>query len=306
MKTNWELWATTKHQISSWRFPLVSIHKHYTRMFHLKNCFFLPCFKEGYAAVGTFLRFWVDEKKIKEMSNVPSGSCLCLCCACNWFCEGCSVFPALKSGGGTHRTLDREQGLVRRRPQSPHLSQWAVLELLEQVSLLSIPTTLYSAFMCLSLLTTLCYFPSWRIVYNFSFLTTIRFPQYHKGSSYLRQTTLTASSLAQSTLTPHLNFHVLHLHTTLLPHPLLSLGPFYGLEGLPCELDCFQEYTHCFGREAGKWAINLLHLLSWEPFWKGTDPRGLILIWATEVCECVWESFRNVERLNMSNSSVSE
>lgn len=50
-------------------------------------------------------------------------------------CQWLAISIHFWSCGGTHRTLDREQSIVWRRSQPPHLSERAVLELLEQVEL---------------------------------------------------------------------------------------------------------------------------------------------------------------------------
>lgn len=153
------------------------------------------------------------------MSPVPPGPRLCgfpvtgflsvAVCFCFW-----------KSCGGTHCALDWEQSFIRRWPQPSHLSQRAVLELLEQVSLYILTVFVLSAhvsLICIFFMTS----PFWP-------QTTISFSQYH--NSHFCQPTLTTSSLAQATLTSH--FHTVHLYITLFPHPPLPLEPFYSLWAL--------------------------------------------------------------------------
>lgn len=86
---------------------------------------------------------------------------------------------------------------------------------------------------------------------------------------------LTTSSLALAALSPHL--YMVHLYITLHPHPVIGAFAAY-------ELDCFEEFTFCFGREAGKWVINALDVLSWEPL---DRKRHLGLTLKAEVCVCM-------------------
>lgn len=135
-----------KHPTSSWRFPLVSIYIYNRTIFHIwNNCLLTlaTLFQSGLyscqnivMSTPDFLWFlWMTRGKIKENVTCPFWILL-VWLSCRCFSECCCVFLFVNSRGGTHCTLDREQSFIRRWPQSSHLSQRTVLELLEQVSLL--------------------------------------------------------------------------------------------------------------------------------------------------------------------------
>lgn len=165
MKPNWELWATTKHLISSWRFPLVSI---YILVYLKQLLVYLGCLvsrRVMHLSKCVFLDFgeWLGKKNQRKCHmSLLEFACVAFLSLIFWrlHCISVSEKP----------WRDTSYTGLRARPHSATTTVIAPISMNSSgatgtgQSSLPIFTTLYSVFICLSKSTILCYFPSWHNV----------------------------------------------------------------------------------------------------------------------------------------------